>query len=173
MDQEARANAAKGRRAGAFMNDDDEYSEADDVARQMRLERMRQMRQGGDDDMGMNGAGDDQDMVQEVIDYEEVKGALSQWVQRPEVVRWIRKSFSSFLRNFKDEVSGVSVYEERIREMCSNNKQSLEITFIHLSVKYPFLAIWLAEEPMLILPILNEVALEVTVELFSEYTQIH
>jgi DNA replication licensing factor MCM2 len=120
MDLEARAKAQRGRRAGAFM-DDDEYSEADDVARQMRLERMRQQNNRGDEDMGGTG-GDDLDMVQDVIDYEEVKGALSQWVQRPEVVRWIRKSFSNFLRNFKDEQTGVSVYEERIREMCSNNK---------------------------------------------------
>ena len=111
-------------------------------------------------------------MVQDVIDYEEVKGQLSLWVQRPEVIRWIRKSFSNFLRNFRDE-HGVCVYEDRIREMCSNNKQSLEITFIHLSVKYPFLAIWLAEEPSLMLPILNEVALEVTLELFTDYHMIH
>jgi DNA replication licensing factor MCM2 len=169
MDQEARAKAQRGRRAGAFM-DDDEYSEADDVARQMRLERMRQQNQ-RDEDVGA--AGEDHEMVQDVIDYEEVKGPLSQWIQRPEVVRWIRKSFSNFLRSFKEEQTGVSVYEERIREMCSNNKQSLEVTFIHLSVRYPFLAIWLAEEPMLMLPILNEVALEVTIELFPDYHAIH
>ena len=169
MDQEAKLRAHKGRRAGAFMNDD-EYSETDELARQMRYQRMREMRQGGDQDQADEG--DDQDMVQDVIDYEEVKGQLSQWVQRQEVVRWIRKSFTNFLRTFKDE-NGVSVYEERIREMCANNRQSLEITFIHLSVKYPFLAIWLAEEPSLMLPILNEVALEVTLELFSEYYNIH
>ena len=63
----------------------------------------------------------------------------------------------------------MSVYEERIREMCANNKQSLEITFVHLSLKYPTLAIWLAEEPSLILPILNEVCFEVTLELFPDY----
>ena len=40
MDQEARMRAQKGRRAGAFM-DDEEYSEDDEIARQMRLERMR------------------------------------------------------------------------------------------------------------------------------------
>lgn len=67
----------------------------------------------------------------------------------------------------------MSVYEERIREMCANNKQSLEITFNHLSEKYPFLAIWLAEEPMLMLPVLNEVAFEVTTELFADYHLIH
>lgn len=168
MDQEARARVQRGRRAGAFM-DDDEYSEQDDVARQIRMAKLREMRQ-GDEDMGGDDA--DQDMMQDVIDYEEVKGQLSLWVQRPEVIRWIRKSFSSFLRNYKDDL-GVSVYEERIREMCSNNKQSLEITFQHLSFKYPFLAIWLAEEPSLMLPILNEVALEVTLELFSDYQLIH
>ena len=108
-----------------------------------------------------------------MLDYEDVKGQLSLWVQRPEVVRWIRKSFSNFLRNFKDQDSGVCVYEERIREMCSYNKQSLEITFIHLSNRYPTLAIWLAEEPSLILPILNEVCFEVTLELFSDYHVIH
>lgn len=163
--------AQKGRRAGAFI-DDDEYSEDGlDIGRQLRLEQMRkQMRQGEDGEM--HGAEGDQDMMQDVIDYEEVKGQLSQWIQRPEVIRWIRKSFSNFLRSFRDD-QGVSVYEERIREMCSNNKQSLEITFIHLSERYPFLAIWLAEEPSLMLPILNEVALEVTLELFSEYYLIH
>jgi hypothetical protein len=45
----------------------------------------------------------------------------------------------------------------------------LEITFIHISGRYPTLAIWVAEEPSLVLPILNEVALEVTLELFAEY----
>jgi DNA replication licensing factor MCM2 len=159
----------KGRRAGAFM-EDDEYSEQDEVARQIRMERMKALNQGagGDEDM-QDG---DQEMLQDVLDLEDVKGKLSQWVQRPEVVRWIRKSFSSFLRNFKDD-NGASVYEERIREMCANNKQSLEITFIHLSQRYPFLAIWLAEEPSLMLPILNEVALEVTLELFADYHLIH
>lgn len=49
------------------------------------------------------------------------------------------------------------------------NKQSLEITFKHLSSKYPTLAIWLAEEPSLILPILNVVAFDITLELFPEY----
>ncbi len=57
--------------------------------------------------------------------------------------------------------------------MCANNKQSLEITFTHLSGKYPTIAIWLAEEPSLMLPVLNEVALEVTLELFPDYYLIH
>ncbi len=43
LDQETRMRARKGARAGAFM-DDEEYSENDEIARQMRLERMRAIR---------------------------------------------------------------------------------------------------------------------------------
>lgn len=57
--------------------------------------------------------------------------------------------------------------------MCANNKQSLEVTFTQLSQKYPTLAIWLAEEPNLILPILNEIAYDLTLELFPLYHNIH
>ncbi len=57
--------------------------------------------------------------------------------------------------------------------MCTNNKQSLEITFNHLSFKYPTIAIWLAEEPSLLLPILNEVGFDITLELYPEYINIH
>jgi DNA replication licensing factor MCM2 len=57
--------------------------------------------------------------------------------------------------------------------MCLNNKQSLELTYNHLSTKFPTLAIWLAEEPLLILPILNEVAYELVNEVYPVYFKIH
>jgi len=107
----------------------------------------------------------------DALDYEDVKGKLSSWVQRPEVTKWIRKIFAHFLRTFSDD-QGKNVYEERINFMCSENKQSLEVTFTHLSQKYPSLAIWLAEEPSLILPILHIVAMDVTLELFPDYDKI-
>jgi hypothetical protein len=43
LDQEKRLRARKGGRAGAFL-EDEEYSENDEIARQMRLERMRAIR---------------------------------------------------------------------------------------------------------------------------------
>ena len=97
--------------------DDNEYSdENDEIARQMRMDRMRALH--GDGNVAME---DDQEM-NEVIDFEDVKGQVSQWVQKPDVIRWIRKTFGNFLRNFKDDSGQSGVYEERIREMCSNNK---------------------------------------------------
>lgn len=106
------------------------------------------------------------------MDYEDVKGKVSIWVQKPEVIKWIRKIFNSFLRTYRDEQQQV-VYENRIHEMCLNNKQSLEVTFNHLSNKFPTLAIWLAEEPSLILPIMNEVAFDLVGEVYPEYYKIH
>lgn len=44
---------------------------------------------------------------------------------------------------------------------------------MHLSSKYPTIAIWLAEEPNSMFPILNEVAYNLTLELFAEYDSIH
>lgn len=61
------------------------------------------------------------------------------------------------------------MYESRVHDMCENNQQSLEVTFLHLSQKFPTLAIWLAEEPTLILPILNEVAFDITLEVYPNY----
>lgn len=56
--------------------------------------------------------------------------------------------------------------------MCLNNKQSLEIDFMHLSAKQPTLAIWLAEEPKYMLPILNVVATELVLEVYPDYLAI-
>jgi len=49
----------------------------------------------------------------------------------------------------------------------------LEIVFENLSRKQPTLAIWLAEEPALMLPILNEVAMDITSEVYPDYHRIH
>jgi DNA replication licensing factor MCM2 len=133
----------------------------------MKEERMRMLKEGMGVDMN-----DDEDQDMEPVDYEDVKGKLSLWVQKIEIIKWIKKIFTNFLRTYKDE-SGMHVYEARIHDMCTNNRQSLDITFMHLSQKYPTLAIWLAEEPSLILPLLNEVGLDITMEMYPDYYNIH
>ena len=42
-----------------------------------------------------------------------------------------------------------------------------------MSSKYPTLAIWLAEEPALMLPILNEVASDVISDAYPDYHKMH
>ena len=158
----------KGRLPIALLNDEmHEYSDDDMLNRQIRQERMRVNRQGDGDLIG----GEDDEM-DAGIDQEDVKGKLSLWVQKPDIIKWIRSKFMSFIRTYKDENDN-HIYEHRIHEMTLNNRQSLEITFLHLSTKHPTIAIWLAEEPSLILPILNEVGFELALEVYPRYNDIH
>jgi DNA replication licensing factor MCM2 len=52
------------------------------------------------------------------------------------------------------------------------NRQSIEVNFVHISNKQPSLAIWLAEEPASMLPILNEVAADIVAEIYPDYYKI-
>lgn len=161
LNERDRKIATKGQRRPVDMLDED--SEEDDLARQLRRERLK-INQEQEPDV------DDEDDAK-YLDIEEAKGNITEWLQQPRTIKFIRNQFSAFLRNFKDE-KGVDVYEQRITEMCSNNKQSLEVTYSHLSLKIPTLAIWVAECPSLTLPIFNEVAFELVTEVFPAYENI-
>jgi DNA replication licensing factor MCM2 len=56
--------------------------------------------------------------------------------------------------------------------MCQANGQSIEVNFVHISNKQPTLAIWLAEEPAGMLPVLNEVAADIVAEVYPDYQKI-
>lgn len=161
--QQRRVQQRGVRQPGAFLTDS-EHSED-----QMMMGGGRGGR-GIDADEFSDGAGNGDDL-ENVNDYGENKENLGQWIKKPEVTNFIRKKFGNFLRSFQDE--GLHVYEVRIQEMCQNNKQSIEVNFVHITTKLPSIAIWLAEEPALMLPILNEVAADIVAEVFPEYYKIH
>jgi DNA replication licensing factor MCM2 len=102
--QYQRENKMKSRRPGAF--NDEDYDENDVVMREMRMQKFKDEIYDGDE-VEMEG-------MKDVLDYEDVKGKLSLWVQRKEVTSWIRKKFTVFLRSFVDEETGANVHEQRI-----------------------------------------------------------
>jgi len=53
--------------------------------------------------------------------------------------------------------------------MCKKNRQSLEIKYHHLVSGNSTLALWVAEEPQLVFPYLNEVAVRVAYRLYPNY----
>jgi len=109
--------------------------------------------------------------MQDINDYSENKEHVALWISRPDVINFIRKKFSYFLRSFSE--NGEHVYESRIQEMCQNNKQSIEVNFVHISNKLPGIAIWIAEEPAKMIPILNDVAADIVAEVYPDYSKIH
>lgn len=115
---------------------------------------------------------DDEDDEEKYHDLEEIRGKLVTWIQDPKTVRFIKRSFRQFLTRYREDRLGL-VYEKRLYDMCSNNKQSLEVTYLHLSQKYPTLAYWIFETPTLILPYLNTIAYELACKYFPGFDNIH
>jgi len=107
----------------------------------------------------------------EFLNRTDVKGKLSDWLKELHVIKYIQISFNKFIKNFKDE-NGNNIYEARIIEMCTNNKQALEVNFNHINSSNQHLAIWIAQLPAQILPLLNEVAFSLSCEIFPQYANI-
>lgn len=142
------------------------------VASQMKRNRerefMQQLRDGAIDD------GDEIDQEDyEYFNKEDFKGNLSNWIKDPKTVRFIRTAFRNFLKDYRDQESDQLVYEQRISYMCSNNKQSLEVDFSHLSDTVPVLSFWLFDSPALLIPYLNQVVYEVACKLYRNFGNIH
>ena len=59
--------------------------------------------QGADgQDGGAGRADDDPNEFGGLNDYADSKGPLSQWIQKPEVVRFIMRQFENFIKTFRD-----------------------------------------------------------------------
>ena len=98
----------KTRRPGAF-EDEDEFDDEDQM-RDIRMRKFREEREEQNEDVA-----DSEDGMQDLLDYEDVKGKLSIWVQRQEVRRWIRKMFGLFLRNTtEDEDFNKNTHEKHL-----------------------------------------------------------
>lgn len=105
------------------------------------------------------------------LNREDVKGSLTEWLSQPHVKRYIHRVFNNMIKNLKDE-EGVLIYESKIVEMSSNNRQSLEVDYNHINQYNRFLAKWLLDKPKMVLEILNQAAFALTCEIFPNYANI-
>lgn len=86
-----------------------------------------------------------------------MKGKLPQWIKEEDTIKYIKTKFTKFLSHFKGE-SDFPIYASKIKDMCFNNLQSIEISYNHLKEALPTIAMWVGLEPALILPELNSIA---------------
>ncbi|ORZ09507.1 MCM2/3/5 family-domain-containing protein [Absidia repens] len=122
-----------------------------------------------------------QDLIQKASDQAEmsiedlanIKNAtIGLWITKEGPRRAIKREFKDFLQTHVDEY-GSSVYGKRIRDMGERNGASFEISFEHLVSAKAVLGYFLANSPVPMLNILDEVALEVTLMQYPEYERIH
>jgi DNA replication licensing factor MCM2 len=60
----------------------------------------------------------------------------------------------------------------KFRAMCSLNKSSLEVSYIHLAEMQSLLAMWLNDVPRELLTIFDEVLKQIVLEDFPNYSKV-
>lgn len=124
---------------------------------------------------------EDTDVIEEerYLNLEEVRGKLQEWIKDDRTKSWIRRTFRRFLNEHKakpkegDREAQECYYANKIKEMCQANRQSLEMDYGHIVGFNSTIALWIAEEPKIILPHLNEVARSQVYKRFPNYYNIH
>lgn len=143
----------------------------------------------------------DEQILEPVLNIEAFDVPLREWISQERTRREIKRRFKDFLNTFsnidpEEELErermlmesesadpGRSltqprrrkkelIYVSRIREMCSANGSSLEVSFLHLGKGPAILAIWLADVPKEMLQIFDEVLIEEVNRLYQDYATI-
>ena len=90
------------------------------------------------------------------------------WIHEEETQKYIKIKFTKFLNHYKGD-SKIPIYGTKIRDMCIENRQSLEINYAHLKEVLPTIAMWVGLEPSLILPELNMIAYSIACKNYASY----
>lgn len=141
---------------------DESSSEADRPVRRRRLA-----------ERAAEGAfSEDEDMVESIENLEDMKGhTVREWVTQIGPKTEIYNRFKNFLRTFVDE-RGHNLYKEKIRQMCEENKHSLEVNYNTLAQAEQVLAYFLPEAPAEMLVIFDEAAKDIVLGMFPQYERI-
>ncbi|KAI7872822.1 MCM2/3/5 family-domain-containing protein [Spinellus fusiger] len=151
----------EGRMAGAFM-DDGEENEMEDMTAPNRR-RHRRMYDVQEEDF--ENATTTEMTLEDLRSIKNV--TVSEWINQEAPRRTIKREFKDFLQTYVDE-NGISVYGERIRDMGERNRESFEVNYEHLTQSKSILAYFLANSPIAMLKIFDDVALN-----YPEYERIH
>ena len=102
----------------------------------------------------------------------EVRGPVSEWVVKDWVRLGIRARFLFFLRSKRD-AQGNAVYRAAITAMVNAGRQSLVVSFTHLTEMFDsILAIWVSDAPAEMLAIFDDVATEQTLAEYPMFPSV-
>eukprot|EP00124_Ichthyophonus_hoferi_P000907 Ihof_evm16s39 gene=Ihof_evmTU16s39 len=147
----------------------DEESEEDERSHRRR----RQRTDTGEEDEELFAEEEERDVEVDLMDR---KGQpLREFLCIDAVHKAVALRFRKFLTQYVDRDTNKCVYGEAIRKMCSENRMSLVLSYHDLcSIEdCSLLAVYLADAPIEMLKIFDEVAQQVVLKMFPEYQAIH
>lgn len=130
--------------------------------------RPRRRRRVDDAQAGFEDDGEEPDVA---INLDEPRGPVKEFLAQDAVRREVKRQFRRFLAQHTDE-AGDQVYVQRLRDMVRANACSLEVDYVDLAHRLPQVAIWVADLPNDVLPILDETALELATQEFEGYEAV-
>jgi len=151
-------------RRGLLYDEDDEDDEP--ARRRRRLAADRAAEGHIDEDE------EDQGLIESIENLEDTRGRtirehVTQIGPRTECLN----RFKNFLRTYVDS-RGHSLYKEKIRTMCEENRASFEVDYNILASECQVLAYFLPEAPTEVLTIFDEAAKSVVLSMFPRYEAI-
>lgn len=96
---------------------------------------------------------------------------IVKWLKNFQNRDLIKHRFYCFLFGTNDEKFGSNFYVEKIKNYFFYNRKSLLISFLHIVVGDPLLAIWLIDEPTEMLNIFQESCSEISKDIFPDFLQ--
>eukprot|EP00928_Gymnodinium_smaydae_P053520 TRINITY_DN37498_c0_g1_i1.p1 TRINITY_DN37498_c0_g1~~TRINITY_DN37498_c0_g1_i1.p1 ORF type:complete len:888 (-),score=213.35 TRINITY_DN37498_c0_g1_i1:72-2735(-) len=84
----------------------------------------------------------------------------------------IRKSFTQFLRKFVAKTDREPTYPDELRRMAEENEMHLDVNFVHLQEWSAKLALFISEDPIKLLPLLNQELMNEAARKFATYRDI-
>mmetsp|Transcript_1066 Transcript_1066/g.2260 ORF Transcript_1066/g.2260 Transcript_1066/m.2260 type:complete len:887 (-) Transcript_1066:121-2781(-) len=87
----------------------------------------------------------------------------------PRLETKIKRCFRMFLLKYKLENATEPRYPDMLRKMAEENQLHLDVSFGHLQQWSPQLALWVADHPQHVLPLLNQALLEEAAKKFGTY----
>lgn len=185
-DEDADRDILTGKRRGGVI--DDENDDAADPAMRWRARRAQPLNKRRallyEDKRLSDGAApieEEEDEEDEMDDgtggalaagMEHIEGGLREVLAREDTRRRVGRAFRNFLYNYQAEGERGYRYRKAIAAMCASNGGSLGVDFGDLSKHAETLSVWLVEEPVEMLRIFDEAAVQVVYRLFPEYYHI-
>merc|ERR1712223_1486143 len=151
-------------RRGLLYDEDDEDDEPARRRRRLAADRAAEGHIEEDDE--------DQGLIESIENLEDTRGrSIREHVTQVGPRTECLNRFKNFLRTYVDS-KGHSLYKEKIRTMCEENRASFEVDYNILASECQVLAYFLPEAPTEVLTIFDEAAKSVVLSMFPRYEAI-